>query len=332
MRDDLTTVLPILRVLSDGEFHSGQALGQLLGVSRAAVWKHIRQLKEIGVELEAVTGKGYRIESGLELIDEARVRGLLSDEARRRLGERVDVCMSTGSTNADAMALMAEELLPCLVVAEHQRQGRGRRGKHWVSPFGDNVYLSLGWVFESGIAALEGLSLACGVAVLRALKKQGYLGASLKWPNDILIEGAKLGGILVEVGGDAAGPCHAVVGIGMNTRLRQLAGAQIDQSYADLTLLGDGEVGRNKLLVGLVNELIDVMVVFQRLGFAGFREEWMVADFYRGKPVEIHRGDKVTEGVSVGVDLSGNLLLETDSGQVKVIGGEVLPSLRPVVR
>lgn len=332
MKDDLKSVLPVLHVLSDGEFHSGQALGQLLGVSRAAIWKHIRQLKEIGVELEAVTGKGYRIESGLELLDESQLVASLSAEAGQYLGGRVSVRLSTDSTNADAMARLGAERRPYLVVAEHQRKGRGRRGKHWVSPFGDNIYLSLGWVFESGIAALEGLSLACGVAVLRTLEKQGFAGVSLKWPNDILIEGAKLGGILVEVGGDAAGPCHAVIGIGMNTRIRQLAGAQIDQSYSDLSSLNNGVVGRNRLLVGLVNELVDVMLDFQRLGFAGFREEWMAADYYRGKPVEIHSGDRVTEGVSVGVDLSGNLLLETASGQVKVIGGEMLPSLRSASR
>lgn len=328
MKDDLKTVLPILNVLSDGDFHSGQALGRLLGVSRAAIWKHIRQLKELGVELEAVTGKGYRIDGGLELLDAGRLRDSLSPVAQEYLENRASIHLSTGSTNEDAMALLSESRAASLVVAEHQKSGRGRRGKKWVSPFGDNIYLSLAWVFESGIAALEGLSLACGVAVLRTLQKQGFVGVSLKWPNDILIEGAKLGGILVEVGGDVTGPCHAVVGIGMNTRMRQLAGQQIDQAYSDLSSLKGGSVGRNELLAGLVNELVDVMIDFQHRGFAGFREEWMAADYYRGKSVEIHSGDKVTEGVSVGVDLSGNLLLETASGQVKVIGGEMLPSLR----
>lgn len=328
MKDDLKTVLPILNVLSDGDFHSGQALGKSLGVSRAAIWKHIRQLKELGIELDAVTGKGYRIDGGLELLDERRLRASLSPLAKDHLKQRAFIHLSTDSTNEDAMALLADMRSACLVVAEHQRSGRGRRGKKWVSPFGDNIYLSLAWVFESGIAALEGLSLACGVAVLRTLRKQGFKGVSLKWPNDILIEGAKLGGILVEVGGDVAGPCHAVIGIGMNTRMRQLAGNQIDQAYSDLTSLKGEAVGRNALLAGLVNELVDVMVDFQRCGFAGFREEWMAADYYQGKPVEIHSGDRVTEGVPVGVDLAGNLLLETASGQVKVIGGEMLPSLR----
>ena len=154
MRDDLKTVLPILNVLSDGEFHSGQALGQLLGVSRAAIWKHIRQLKEIGVELEAVTGKGYQIEGGLELLDAGELERKLSPDAVRRLGDRVTVRLSTESTNADAMAWLVENRSSCLVVAEHQKNGRGRRGKKWVSPFGANIYLSLAWVFESGIACL----------------------------------------------------------------------------------------------------------------------------------------------------------------------------------
>jgi len=328
LRDDLKTVLPILNVLSDGEFHSGQALGQLLGVSRAAIWKHIRQLKEIGVELEAVTGKGYQIEGGLELLDAGELERKLSPDAVRRLGDRVTVRLSTESTNADAMAWLVENRSSCLVVAEHQKNGRGRRGKKWVSPFGANIYLSLAWVFESGIAALEGLSLACGVAVLRALEKLGYSGVSLKWPNDILIDGAKLGGILVEVGGDVTGPCYAVIGIGINTRIGEQAGMQIDQAYSDLSRLKEGSLDRNALLSVLVNELVAMMGEFERQGFAGFREEWMAADYYNGKSVEIHSGERVTKGVPVGVDLSGNLLLETASGQVKVIGGEVLPSLR----
>ncbi|GFZ77856.1 bifunctional ligase/repressor BirA [Pseudohongiella nitratireducens] len=330
LRDDLKTVLPILNVLSDGEFHSGQALGHLLGVSRAAIWKHIQQLKEIGVELEAVTGKGYRVEGGLQLLELEKLLVALSADAARCLDERVLVHLSTDSTNADAMTALAGDRSPCLVVAEHQRNGRGRRGKKWVSPFGANIYLSLAWTFESGVAALEGLSLACGVAVLRALKKQGYSGISLKWPNDILVGGAKLGGILVEVGGDVAGPCYAVIGIGVNTRIGRLAGMQIDQVYSDLAGLGEGGVDRNALLAAMVNELVAVMMDFERQGFAGFREEWMAADYYSGKPVEIHSGSRVTKGVPVGVDLSGNLLLETAAGQVKVIGGEMLPSLRPV--
>jgi BirA family biotin operon repressor/biotin-[acetyl-CoA-carboxylase] ligase len=226
------------------------------------------------------------------------------------------------------MLCASKGLERCLVIAEHQSAGRGRRGRQWVSPFGHNLYMSLLWTFQSGITALEGLSLVCALAVKDALESAGCGRIQLKWPNDVLLDGRKLAGILLEVSGDVAGPCRVVMGIGLNTRISPEAGALIDQPYSDLHCAGELVAGRNELAVALINRWVSLLQQFERDGFTGFREQWLAADAYRGKRVRIVAGSETKAGVSAGIDLSGRLLLDTDSGQLTIAGGELMPGLR----
>jgi BirA family transcriptional regulator, biotin operon repressor / biotin---[acetyl-CoA-carboxylase] ligase len=321
-------VIPLLEQLSDGDFRSGQALGKELGISRAAIWKHIEQLRDLGVSIQAVTGKGYRIPGGLVLLSRARVIAALDAEIRDKIAAAFDLHFSVGSTNTEALAKAANGSDLYLVMTEHQSSGRGRRGRSWISPFGRNLYMSLLWSFQGGVSTLEGLSLVCALAVRRALARDAYHGIEVKWPNDVLFQRRKLAGILLEVSGDISGPCKVVIGIGLNTEMPAQAGSRIDQPYSDLRAMGARPIDRNRLAAAVISELVAAISVFESHGFAPFKAEWVEADSYLGEPVEVHSGQTVLKGVYTGVDETGRLLLQAAEGARLVAGGEVMPSLR----
>ena len=196
----------LLSILSDGEYHSGDALGRRLGVSRTAIWKQLKKIGDLGVVLESVKGKGYRLPGGLDLLDPATINKSLTPLASEMLST-LDVFEVVDSTNVIALSRAMEGAHGYLCTAEQQTAGKGRRGKVWASPYASSLYISAVWEFPSGAAALEGLSLAVGVAVVDALTQAGLENVQLKWPNDILCGGRKLAGILLEVAGDLSGPC-----------------------------------------------------------------------------------------------------------------------------
>jgi len=201
---------------------------------------------------------------------------------------------------------------------------RGRRGRTWVSPYAGNIYLSLSWDFTQGAAALEGMSLAVGVAVAEALRASGVDGAQLKWPNDILYGGDKLGGVLLEMTGDAAGACQVVVGVGLNVAMPEVAGGAIDQSWTDLRRLCNGEPpSRSQLLAHLLNELLPLLAGFEAGGFSPWRQRWQALDAFAGQRVVLSSGERKISGVAKGVDERGALQLETTTGTQPVFGGEI---------
>lgn len=317
----------LLRLLSGGDFVSGQDIADALGVSRTAVWKQLNRLAELGVEIESARGRGYRIEGGLDLLERDAVLSAVDENAWGWLRE-LDLRESIDSTNAEAMTrIAAGNASGYVCAAEHQLAGRGRRGRGWVSPFGRNLYLSVVWEYSQGAAALEGLSLACGVAVARALGACAVPAVSLKWPNDILHHGAKLGGILLEMTGDAAGLCQVVVGIGLNVNMPRAEG--IDQAWTDLARLCDGQPPSRSLLLGaLLSELLPLLASFESSGFAPWREPWCALDAYADTPVILHSGEQQLAGIARGVDARGALQLETAAAGIQsIFGGEL--SLRP---
>ena len=314
-----------LSLLADGEFRSGQDLADSLGVSRTAVWKQLNKLSAVtGLEIESVKGRGYRIPGGIDLLDADKVRAALSAPASGLLTTLV-VLDSVDSTNAEAMRRAQSGSVAGLVcTAEQQTAGRGRRGRQWVSPFAGNLYLSLAWEFEQGAAALEGLSLAVGVAIARALEYCALPTIQLKWPNDILYDGAKLGGVLLEMTGDAAGECQVVVGVGLNVSMSAAAAGTIDQAWTDIQTISEGmHPGRNALLAALLNELLPLMAGFESRGFSSWRDPWLALDAFAGEPVILTTGPKQMAGIARGVDERGALLLETVSGTQSIYGGEI---------
>lgn len=321
---------PLVKTLADGGFHSGRALSVELGVTRTLIVQQVEQLRAMGIDVHSVTGKGYRLPFLLELINKERILALLGGNGIAWESE-FDVLFSTGSTNADAMAKGREGLSRYLCISEHQAEGRGRRGKAWVSPLGANIALSLLWSFESGVAALEGLSLVVAILVVDALKACGYEGLGVKWPNDILLSSSKLAGILIEISGDAAGPCKAVIGIGINVRMPVSSAKSIDQSYTDLASSFEITPDRNRIVAALVSSLHAGLTEFADAGFAVFQQRWNEVDVYKGRMVEIVSGANRLQGSSLGVSDSGALRLQTDSGVLLISGGEITPSLRPVL-
>lgn len=318
----------LLEILTDGEFHSGEELGEELGISRAAVWKQLQKIESVlSLRFESIKGRGYRLPDGLELLSREQIVEKIPPGYSRLLyiERQID------STNRFALDLArAGAGRGCVVLAEQQLAGRGRRGRAWVSPFARNIYCSIVWEFDSGAAALEGLSLAVGVGVVRALSMSGVRGVALKWPNDVLYDQRKLAGILIEMSGDVSGRCQVVVGVGVNVSMASSPDVErIDQPWVDASTVAGRAVSRNELAANLVVQLLRVLEQFERDGFRGFQGDWAALDCFYGRSVSVHLGDGAIHGVAAGVDDSGALIIDTDVGRQWFYGGEV--SLRALV-
>lgn len=314
----------LLAVLADGQYHSGQELGELLGVSRTAVWKHLQKLAELNVKLDSSPGRGYRLPGGLELLDADTITALLPSTG---VPLSLEVVPLVDSTNSRLMAGAGQLPTGAVCIAEQQSGGRGRRGRGWVSPFARNLYFSVLWRFDGGAAELEGLSLAVGVCIAEALESFGITGLALKWPNDVLAEGKKLAGILLEMSGDPSGACHLVVGVGINVAMPPAAAADIDQPWIDAASLtraqGLEPVSRNKLCASVLTKLAGLLQHYPEQGFAHWRERWMRRAAFLGEPVRLVTATQETQGSLLGVSDSGALRLATSSGEQLMYGGEV---------
>jgi BirA family biotin operon repressor/biotin-[acetyl-CoA-carboxylase] ligase len=314
--------------LSDGQFHSGEDLAQALGVSRSAVWKAVKSLRDLGATLHAVRNRGYRLANSSEPLSAERIQEKLSPEVRPRV-RSLEVAWSVGSTNT---VLLSRPNPPNgsseVMLAEYQAAGRGRRGRAWLAPPGGAICLSLSWTFRDVPADLSALGLVIGVCELRALHVLGVTGAKLKWPNDLVVDERKLGGILIELRAETDGPACVVIGMGLNVSLGAPVLAKIAEAgnaATDLITAGLAEPLRNTVAAALVNACIDGLLEFERHGLRPFIENWRDADALQGRMVDIKGGaGEVTHGLARGVDLHGALLVETpDEGLKKFVSGEV---------
>ncbi len=317
----------ILAQLADGEFHSGADLARRCGVSRTAIWQRVRQLEKMGIPLNRVRGRGYRVPRGLDLLDAERIAGGMTPAARTLFG-KPHLYLTTGSTNDRALEAAQRDAAAFLCLAEQQESGRGRRGRAWESPFAANLCLSVLQRFSGGAGSVEGLSLAVGLAVARFLVQLGVTDVSLKWPNDVWVGGLKVAGILIEISGDLAGEFCAVIGVGLNVRMRG-RDVDIDQPWTDLASHLDNLPDRNTLAAGLVNQFADVLGSFVRGGFAPLREEWQRYDCMHGKDVVLTTGEFTLEGVSLGVDERGGIGIRAAEGVRYFYGGEISLRERP---
>lgn len=319
------TIGDLIRLLGDGNYHSGEQLGIRLGVSRTAIWKQLKKLEALDIPLEAIKGRGYRLARPLELLDGQAIIADLPRDSRRNL-VRLFIEEALPSTNQflrERFVQGAGHAEVCL--AEHQSAGRGRRGRTWASPWGRSLLMSIGWRFESGAAALEGLSLAVGVVLARVLERYG-LDVALKWPNDVLLkqEGAlyKLAGILLEVSGDAQGPCEVVIGIGLNFFLPDAVRGRLDQPVA---AVADqiSEITRNALAAELLDGLLGMLVNFEQEGFAAWQAAWNQRHAHAGRMVDVIHGRARYAAIAEGVDAAGNLCVLREGAQERLSGGEI---------
>lgn len=316
-------MLTLLKLLKDGRFHSGQALGVALGVSRSAVWKQLQLLEaELGLSIHKVRGRGYQLAAPLMLLDPIGI-----SEATPSCDWSVLVFDSIDSTNAEALrAIERGQTAPFLVLAERQTAGRGRRGRKWVSPFAENVYYSLVLRIEGGMRQLEGLSLVVGLAVMQALRELGVSAAGLKWPNDVLVGQKKIAGILLELVGDPADVCHVVLGVGINVNMQMTD--EVDQQWTSMRLETGKVFDRNQMVAVLSEKLQRYLHRHQVEGFSAIQSEWEQNHLWQGRAVSLIAGVNQIDGEVLGIDKQGALRLKVDGVEKSFSGGELSLRLR----
>lgn len=315
----------LLRALADGRFHSGEVLAERCGISRTAVWKQLSQIKaQLGLEIFSVKGKGYRLAVPLELLDRIRIKQAMSVSAYAKISV-LEIKDQIDSTNSYLMTRVPDEIESGHVcLAEQQTAGRGRQGRVWISPYGNNIYLSIFWRFDLDLAGISGLSLAAGVIVAKTLNQLGIMDIGLKWPNDILWHEKKLAGLLIEVSGEQGGPSNVVLGLGLNSRISSTHGEAIGQPWIDLATMAEEQTtSRNLLAAKLVEALLEGMSKFQQSGFASMVDEWNRYDLHQGKTVVLQAGSQCIVGVHRGVESNGALLLEVGGKTKAYHGGEL---------
>lgn len=330
----------LLTVLSDNQFHSGQALAEQFNSSRATVSNWIQKLRDSGVAIHSVSGKGYCFAEYVRPINVDQLKVALNsvvsstvDSAQKNASIQLNYQPQTDSTNEVIKRLLKlEPPNPAHILfstTEKQTAGRGRRGRQWHSPYAQNCYFSVGRQFNLALTELSGLSLVVGIAIAEALTELNY-PIQLKWPNDLYLNGKKLGGILVELEGAFESPCHVIIGVGINVNMPsiEVESNQIDQAWISLSQYKGEVINRTELLAIITPKILMFLSVFEQQGFKKISELWAQYDCYFNQAVNIISVDKTTTGIAKGINTRGELILQTTQGEKIISGGEI--SLRPV--
>jgi len=319
--------LTLLHILADGQRHSGEQLAVSLGVSRAAVWKQIAKLKTVGLHVEAMRGNGYLLPRAIDFLDESVIRSGLSPELLPLIS-KFDVYDSCASTNQALLDSPPPDTGRLTVsMAEYQSEGRGRRGRSWVSPFGGGLCVSIGWLFEGMPKDLSALTLSTGVATRSALFVLTGLDIQLKWPNDLVCDDKKLGGMLLELRAESQGPCFVVIGIGINVSIwpdELEQAASWPNGAIDLyAATGGNPPSRNKIAASLIDTIVTMLRGYDVGGFRKHHAEFSAVDYLRGREVSVYEAGNQVRGVAAGVDMSGALLIDTSAGTKRIISGDI---------
>ncbi|MBB1384626.1 bifunctional biotin--[acetyl-CoA-carboxylase] ligase/biotin operon repressor BirA [Pseudoalteromonas sp. SG45-5] len=315
--------LAILNALNQGGFVSGQGLGEQLGISRAAISKHVQSLQDMGLDIFKVTGKGYRLNNYAGLLNQSKIQ-----QHYTALGAQtasVEVHPIIDSTNSELMRRIQSKTeleSGTVIVAEMQQAGRGRRGRVWQSPFGANLYYSYFWRLDDGIQAAMGVSIAVGLAVYDAIKALYSIEVELKWPNDIYLNKQKLAGVLVELDGQPQGPCQLVIGIGINLQMPQSFSQHIDQAWTDLSQHAQ-QLDKNQLVASLTYYLEQRLVQYRQTGLHAMYEQWNSLNAFAGECVELNTGHRSWRGICEGIDPQGGIRIRQDGEVKSYYGGEV---------
>lgn len=312
---DHSVKLSLLKHLAKGDFYSGESLGAELGISRAAISKHMQGIQEWGIDVFRVQGKGYQLAQPLSLLNEGVIQEAVDNPVK--LFPIID------STNQYLLEKIDNLPSGSVCLAEYQANGRGRRGRQWISPFGSNLYISMYWRLEAGMAAAMGLSLVVGVAIVEALERLGFDGVKLKWPNDLYFQDRKLAGILVELTGQAGAAAHLVIGMGMNVFMPENE-SSIDQPWASLSQVTDrANIDRNQLTIAFIQSLDRALRDYEIHGMKDFVPRWNRLDNFIGRKVKLIIGPREIYGTVDGISEHGAVLLQTENGLESYIGGEI---------
>lgn len=320
----------LVRLLADGREHSGEVLAESLNISRAAVWKQVHMLADLGLHVRSATGRGYQLDRRLDLLDVDVIEQQLA-AVPWPITRSLRVSFECPSTNSELLELLVREPPPPglmdVLIAEYQSCGRGRRGRSWLAPLASGLCLSVSWSFDGLPAQITSLGLIAGVAVAKALDAQGVPGVKLKWPNDLWIDDRKLGGILIEMRAEAAGPALVVIGIGINVDLPDAAATDIAQHGVppiDLRAACPGGIPSRTLLAArIVIELSQALRQFVDEGFAPFMGQWRQRDALSGRVVRVLQADSIVDGRADGIDDDGALLVATAAGVCRQLSGDV---------
>ena len=310
----------LIAYLADGKFHSGESLAHEMRVSRTAIWKRISTLSELGLDVYSVRGKGHRLSQPLDLLD----KSLICEQLDNNSGVSLEVLSVTESTNRYLFNRTIQTPNHATVaLAEYQQAGKGRRGNTWVSPYAAGLCLSMAWHFDSSPASLMSLSLATGVAVCRSLKRLGLNTVGLKWPNDIISDRKKLGGILLESKSESAGASDVVIGVGLNVNLPGDVVEELDQAITDITRIGGEHISRNQLAASIIDDLVNMLREYQTNGFKSFINDWRDYDELAGRQGELILPREKLKGKILGIDDSGLLMMSIDGKTRTFSSGEV---------
>jgi BirA family biotin operon repressor/biotin-[acetyl-CoA-carboxylase] ligase len=324
----ITSEIELLKILADGKIYSGQVLAEKAGVSRAEIWKKINKIKNKNVEIKSIKGKGYCLASPIELLDDKKIRNQLSSYTNEHL-QSLELLYQTESTNQLLMEQLANFPIHAnVLLAEYQSEGKGRGSNKWLSGPGVGLCMSIGWHFDYIPKTFSALSLATGVVIAKSLARPGTAVINLKWPNDIMFNGAKMGGILIESRGQHAGSVDVVIGIGINIKLPSHLSSQIEQDTTDLSDAYGFLPSRNFLAVIIINNIFQLLSEYQKHGFEEYIDEWCKLDICKGKQAVIHLNDNNIEGTVDGIDNNGNLLMIENGKRNKYSSGDLTIRLK----
>lgn len=304
--------LKLIEILADGNFHSGEELASDFGITRAGINKYIKVLREWGIELSSIQGKGYSLNIPMDLFNKSKI------DQYYQADSRVEILPIIDSTNQYMLDKIPDLKSGDCCIAEFQSKARGRRGRQWFSPFGTNLYFSMYWRLEQGIAAAMGLSLVVGIVVTQTLRELSGQDIKVKWPNDLYLNDQKLAGILVELAGKTGDCAHVVIGIGVNLNMTNPDTNIVNQKWANL-----GNINRNLLVAKIAKTLRENLEKFEKKGLAFFIDDWNHLDNFIHRPVKLLIGDDVIRGIAKGINDQGALLLEQDGKIEAYIGGEI---------
>ncbi len=317
------TPYALIALLSDGEFHSGEAIGDLFKISRSAVWKQLKKVVELGIEVETVKGKGYRVVHPFNLLDREAICALLNHHLP---AATLDILPVTTSTNdLFNRKIFNKEAVGKgdLILAEQQTAGKGRRGRVWHSLFARNIIMSMVWSFDQGMTKLDGLSLVVGLALVEALRSMSVPEVKLKWPNDVMVKDRKVAGILLEMNGDPTAECFVVIGVGLNVNMQGGDMEGVDQPWISVSQALGQNVDRTAFINIFLEKLIYHLQVFEKEGFEVFRSRWGETDWLKEKAVAIKTGNTIIFGEARGVNTQGGILIDQEGVLHAYTSGEV---------
>ncbi len=316
-------LLHLLQLLADGRFHSGSKLGKELSMSRSAVWKLIQSLKKYDLDINSVRGKGYRLSATIDFLIQDKIITEIEPEILKHINY-LEIFQEITSTNQFLIEKSGEESVNGIaILGEYQSMGRGRRGSKWYSPFGAGINLSLGWHFDQFFESLMQLSLAASIAVVRTLNSFGASGVGVKWPNDIYYKNQKLGGILIEMRGESAGPCDVVIGIGININFPDNYDQNIGQPCIDLASIISPPPSRNKIAARLISELIKILEKYNQYTSQDLLHEWRQHDCINGNVATLILPNESVTGQVLGIDDHGSLIMSVNNKIKKFNAGEI---------